>query len=129
MGNLAHTDPLQNHFQVKTKDVVTLEEKNKHTYFYPLTSAIRASYIIWTLKISLLSIQKSVIEWIPTGSTHHEHIWVDFVHLGQEEAKQSPFCSSYLHFPILREEGSQVHVLATYSQEMLFSINSNKIDF
>lgn len=44
----------------------------------------------------------------PHSATHHQHIWVDFVHLRQEESKQSALSSSYLHFPILKEKARHV---------------------
>lgn len=40
---------------------------------------------------------------ISTSPTHHQHIRVNLVHLGQEEAEQSPLCRSDLHLPILTE--------------------------
>jgi len=48
--------------------------------------------------------------------THHQHIRVDLVHLGKEEAKQSPLCSSYLHLPILTKGQSLMIGVFTYSQ-------------
>ena len=43
--------------------------------------------------------------YIPVSSTHHQHIRVNLVHLGQEEAEQSSLCGSYLHPSILTEGG------------------------
>lgn len=43
-----------------------------------------------------------------TSVTHHKHVGVNFVHLGQEEAEQNSLSRSDLHFPILKEESHSV---------------------
>lgn len=94
VGNLAHADPLQNHLQVKTKDVVTLQQRseNEQNPLHHNGSTAPPFELEWD-------------DGMGTSSTHHQHVGVDFVHLGQEEAEQSALCRSNLHFTVLTEEG------------------------
>lgn len=108
MWNLAHVDPLQNHFQVETKDVVTLQDKERDFYQHEA--------LHFHLRILYLHGRTFKNHSISAFSTHHQHIRVNFVHLGQEESKQSPLCTSYLHFPILEEEGS--HIIADAKEKL-----------
>ena len=48
----------------------------------------------------------------PASRTHHQDIGVDFVHLGEEEAEQSPLCASDLHFTVLTKDESKATLLS-----------------